>query len=209
MVTGTDLSAVKAEIVPRNCKLIIQDAEKEWDWEQKFDYIHSRMVMVGIRDWTRLVQQAFKALKPGGWIEMQDLNFPVQSPDNSASADSPLMRWSSLMIEGADKLGMDLKGASRIPQLLRDAGFEEVQVDTPLWPLGPWMEDEKSKKLGAMSEQNFLNGLPGFTTGFFSRGLGWTMEEIQKTVAEVTEQVNDPSSHAGINIPFIWARKPE
>ena len=43
-VTGTDLSPIQPDFVPPNCRFIIDNAEHDWAFEQKFDYIHSRMV---------------------------------------------------------------------------------------------------------------------------------------------------------------------
>jgi hypothetical protein len=208
-IIGTDLSLIQPPSTPENCTFLVEDAEKDWAWDRKFDYIHGRMVMVGIRNWLRLLQQSFKALKPGGWIEIQDLNFPIQCDDGTAAPDSPLMKWSDGMIEGAGKLGVDLTSASRLPQLLREAGFIDVLVEHHLWPLNSWQEDDRGKMMGELSLENFLKGLQGFTAGFYTRGLGWEMQAVQKLVIEVETQAKNPNSHAGIPIPIIWARKPE
>lgn len=76
-VIGTDLSPVQPHYVPPNCRFYIEDAETEWTFEEKFDYIHGRMLIVGIKNWARFFEQSFKYLKPGGWIELQDLSFPA------------------------------------------------------------------------------------------------------------------------------------
>jgi hypothetical protein len=65
------------------------------------------------------------------------------------------------------------------------------------------------KKMGELALQNFLNGLPGFTAGFFTRGLGWTMDAVQKIIADVQEQGRDPNSHVYLPMSMIWAKKPE
>jgi Methyltransferase domain len=47
--------------VPPNCQFEIEDAEDDWTFqENSFDYIHGRDFYHSIRDWRRLVQQAYE-----------------------------------------------------------------------------------------------------------------------------------------------------
>jgi len=78
-VIGTDLSPVQPKFVPLNCRFYIENAEDDWTFEEKFDFIHGRMLVVGIKNWARFFDQSFRHLKPGGWIELQDLNFPCRA----------------------------------------------------------------------------------------------------------------------------------
>ena len=41
-VLGIDLSPVPNEWVPPNCRFEIEDATKEWVWEERWDLIHMR-----------------------------------------------------------------------------------------------------------------------------------------------------------------------
>jgi len=80
IVVGTDLSPVQPHHIPPNCRFYIENAEDDWTFDQAeggFDYIHGRMLIVGIKNWKRFFEQSFLHLRPGGWVEMQDLNFPT------------------------------------------------------------------------------------------------------------------------------------
>ena len=69
-VTGTDLSPIQPTAVPTNCQFYVEDFENDWGWgEQKFDYVHTRMLVAAAKDWPKLFRQAYHALKPGGWVE--------------------------------------------------------------------------------------------------------------------------------------------
>lgn len=46
-------------------------------------------------------------------------------------------------------------------------------------PLNAWPRDERMKHLGELSEENWLQGLGGFTMGPFNRVLEWTKEQIE------------------------------
>jgi hypothetical protein len=43
-IIGTDLSPIQPAFVPPNCRSEVDDAEDEWVFLQKFDYIHCRML---------------------------------------------------------------------------------------------------------------------------------------------------------------------
>ena len=75
-VLGIDLSPVKPnKATPANCTFRIQDAEKPWQLGDigPFDMIHSRMILVGMRDWRSYIAKCYEHLKPGGWIELHEL----------------------------------------------------------------------------------------------------------------------------------------
>lgn len=60
-VIGTDLSMIQPDWVPPNLRFDIDDAELEWTFEpNSFDFIHNRNFVCSIRNWPRLVEQAFK-----------------------------------------------------------------------------------------------------------------------------------------------------
>jgi hypothetical protein len=47
--------------VPPNLEFIVDDVEDEWGYEhQPFDFIHARFLAGAIRDWPRLMKQAFE-----------------------------------------------------------------------------------------------------------------------------------------------------
>jgi SAM-dependent methyltransferase len=208
-VIGTDLSPIQPDYVPPNCRFYVENAEEDWSFDTPFDFVHARMLVIGIRNWSRFFEQAFASLKPGGYIELQDLNFPARCDDNTAPLDSPIMLWSNHMMEAAQRIGFDLSVSSRFPALLNAAGFVNVQYETYPWPINKWPKEKKMKNLGTWAHQNFLQGLHGFSMGFFMRVLEWEEEDVLELVAKVVEQAKDLNSHVYMPISFFWAQKPE
>jgi hypothetical protein len=47
-VTGTDLSPIQPELVPPNCRFIVENIEDDWVYREPFDFIHGRMLMLGL-----------------------------------------------------------------------------------------------------------------------------------------------------------------
>jgi ubiquinone/menaquinone biosynthesis C-methylase UbiE len=51
----------------------MDDAEKEWTFKDNtFDYIHLRGLGQGVSKWPYVLSEAFRCLKPGGFIEMAE-----------------------------------------------------------------------------------------------------------------------------------------
>jgi SAM-dependent methyltransferase len=209
VVIGTDLSPIQPSYIPPNCRFYVEDAENPWVFERTFNYIHGRMLVVGVKNWPEFFRQAYANLEPGGYIELQDLNFPLRCDDNTAPPDSPTMRWSSYMMEGAHNLGVDLDASNSFPTLLMAAGFRDIRSETHAWPINRWPKAQEMKERGMWVLQNFLQGLQGFSMAFFTRGLGWKPAEVEVLLSGVRKQMKDRRSHVYMPISFFWARKPK
>jgi trans-aconitate methyltransferase len=59
-VLGVDLSPIQPASVPPNCSFRVDNVEEDWIPEEKFDYIHSRAMVAGIKDWKRFFEQSFE-----------------------------------------------------------------------------------------------------------------------------------------------------
>lgn len=81
--------------MPPNCILEVDDVTKEWTYREKFDLIHLRM-MIGAFTKSQakeFYRQAYKHLKPGGWIEQVEICISFTSADNTILPDSALAKW--------------------------------------------------------------------------------------------------------------------
>jgi SAM-dependent methyltransferase len=130
-VIGTDLSPIQPPWVPPNLQFYIDDAESEWlfrDFE-KFDFIHGRALCGGIADWPALYAQAYRNLKPGGWMEMQDHECWINSDDDSMSRAPWCAEWIREVDRASLKFGKRLNIAHLHRQWMTEAGFENVSED--------------------------------------------------------------------------------
>jgi hypothetical protein len=113
------------------------------------------------------------------------------------------------MMTAAQTLGLNLEASNSFAALLAAAGFVDIQRETFAWPLGRWPRDKNMKEMGQWAQQNFLNGLSGFSLAYFTRGFGWQKPQVEELVEKVREQALSRKSHAYLPITFFWARKPE
>jgi SAM-dependent methyltransferase len=130
-VIGTDLSPIQPEYVPANCSFQIDDAEDPWTFSQPFDYIHGRLLATCFKNFPGVVKQAFDGLRPGGYLELQDV-VPTVCYDNSWEG-SEYQRWISLLVEGGKALGMDWDKAAKYKRYLEEAGFVDVEQVEFAW----------------------------------------------------------------------------
>ena len=68
-VLEIDLSPIQPTLVPCNCTFQVFNYEKTWNFVRRFDFIHARTPVGGIKNLDTLLAQAFKHLLPGGYIE--------------------------------------------------------------------------------------------------------------------------------------------
>lgn len=137
-VVGTDLSPIQPEYMPPNCSFIVDNAEAKWVFENKFDFIHGRMLLMGIHDWRRVFKQAWDNLKPGGFLEVSNPEFPVCSAEKDIDPESPFYKWSSLIRDAAEKNDINTLIVRKHKQTLEDQGFVSVKVQGLKWALDSW-----------------------------------------------------------------------
>lgn len=90
-------------------------------------------------------------LNPGGTIELIDIVYPIQSDDDTLSEDSPLYKWSKLLLSAFTAIGSPLDSALKYKEQLEEAGFVDVTVVKRKWPLNRWPKDPKHKQIGKSS----------------------------------------------------------
>ena len=195
-VLGTDLSPIQPEQVPPNCEFLIDDCTKEWIFHNPFDFIHTRAMVAAIKNWSRLFEQAHTNLKPGGYIECQELTFPVKCMEAGVTAEnSSLMRWSDLFFEAADRAGLDATGPRHLAPKLQQAGFVDINMKTYKWPLGRWAKGSREKLLGRYVYEDFWEALPSLSMGLFTRVLQWSRDEVEILLAECRQESKRRDRH--------------
>ena len=194
-VLGTDLSPIQPEWVPTNCKFEVDNAEADWVYNEKFDFIHGRMLCLGIHDWPRFFRQCWDHLKPGGWLEVQEVTLPIFCDDGSAAPDSALLKWGDLVKEAALKGGIDAAASNKFSEMLRAQGFVVMREEPIKWAVGHWPKGKLQKEIGAYTHQNILQALNAVTMALFTKQLGWSREAAEMFLVEARKDINDSKKH--------------
>jgi len=174
---------------------MVANAEHDWKFDHKFSYIHTRMLTLGMHDWTRFFKQAWDNLEPGGWLETSEVQFPGRRADAEDQRDSPFIQWGEHVSAGAQVAGIDAAASEKFTDQLQTQGFTNVDRVNVQWPVKPWARGEKSKYLGKLLYRNTLDAVPAIATGVFTKCLGWDKGQVDAFCKTVIKDVDDKNSH--------------
>ncbi|KXJ97142.1 S-adenosyl-L-methionine-dependent methyltransferase [Microdochium bolleyi] len=207
-VIGTDLSPIQPDWIPSNCEFFVDDAAQPWVFHERFDYVHTRMLTMGIADWDHIADQAYQVLQPGGFLEMQEFSIPLDSPDGSLAEGSALWEWGQKVREVCARLGIDSMAATKHADRLRARGYENVHDVQLLCPLGPWAKGSREKRLGYMARKDLYEGIDGISKRLLMIG-GDSAEDVDAFLAKCKEELLDPAIHVGLNLRVTWGQRPQ
>lgn len=205
-VVGTDLSAIQPHWVPPNVRFEIDNANDVWTFSKKFDYIHCRYFHMAIEE-KRLFQQAYDALKPGGWFEIRETALPLQCDDNTL-AGTPLLSWCEQMMKLGRKRGLNFDNPFRYRQWVEEAGFVNVKEHAQILPISPWPKDPHLKQIGKWIQFSFGEGLEGFSLQMWLEQTGWTYQEYQVFLALVRKDIQNRKVHGYLRSFTVCGQKP-
>ncbi|PKS05036.1 hypothetical protein jhhlp_008402, partial [Lomentospora prolificans] len=210
---GLDLSPIQPELVPPNVQFVVDDVEHEngWDYpENHFDFIHIRHILYSIKDRRALIERAFKHLKPGGYLEIQELHYDPRADDASLTEDTTYRLRDFLyhLSQGLRVLGSDLHAITHVEEDLSSVGFERVTATILKCPIGVWPKKPELSYCGDLLKTVILDGLKGLARKPFIHGLGWTMMQVEMLLVEVRRAVADTGFHTYLPFHMIHARKP-
>lgn len=88
-----------------------------------------RVLVGSIPDWEALFVEAFRALRPGGWVESHEGSVGVLSDDGSVTPTSALGQWPMIFTSFGDSIGRSFSivpdGVQR--KAMEAAGFVDIQ----------------------------------------------------------------------------------
>jgi len=206
-IVGTDLSPIQPSWVPPNLEFVVDDAEEPWTFPQKFDFIHERMMVGSFLSWESFLANAFRALKPGGYVELQDVH-TLNCDDSGDFPNTALYKWWDLVRQAFAASGRHMLAAVKSKDLMIKAGFEDVQEHVFKWPIGTWPKDRAMREIGLWSRENTVEALEGLAIGPLTRHLGWSADEVKILCAKARADIKNSAIHSYWCIHVIYGRKP-
>jgi hypothetical protein len=141
-------------------------------------------------------------MKPGAWIELQDIGQLVPAPGLPPTiySQTGIMTWYQTVVSAFEVAGRGVKAGELHASRLRAAGFVDIHDEIYHWPLTPWPDDPKLKELGLWSRENMLDCLEAWAIMPFTKFLGWTAEEVRECLEVARKDLKDP----GMGIRANW-----
>ncbi|KAJ8117647.1 hypothetical protein OPT61_g1183 [Boeremia exigua] len=197
-ITATDLSPIQPTWVPPNVKFEIDDAEASWTWPlDHFDLVHMRTMTGCIRDWPKLFAQAYAHTRPGGYIELQEMDYLGVIQPTSRNPGTAFHTWCTEQGSAALKVGVNLRTSVEfMKSSLETAGFVDVEVREFKLPIGPWPKQKRLRDAGLLQLSAMLEGIEGLSLRLFKFYDGWSLDELKVLLARVRAELKDPGCHA-------------
>lgn len=208
-VTGVDIAPTQPPLAPPNCYFEIDDIEEDWPYQPNhFDFVHGRDLLTAVRDWSRLLSQAYTHLKPGGWMQLASTIPDIQSDDHTLPDKSYYLEASRLYFEMAEKMGTSLEAPRRWAGQMRDAGFVEVQDVVYKIPMGTWPKSKRLRIIGRLEQMMLMEGFEAFMLRGYVEILNGRAEDLAFILAHARREITDQSIHTYVFFHVTYGRKP-
>ncbi|KAJ4328937.1 hypothetical protein N0V84_000506 [Fusarium piperis] len=207
---GTEISPIQPSWVPPNLEFQMDDCTQEWTFgENSFDFVHIRWLFGSIIDWTALFKQAYKTLKPGGYIETHEPSIRFESDDGTVNDKTAMGQLGKIFVEGGKKMGRSMTvledGIQR--KALEGAGFEAIEEANFKTPIGSWPHDPKQKEIARFQQLAVEQDTEG-TMIYVAALAGWSKEEVTVYIAQLRREFRSKDIHGYYRRKVLWARKP-
>lgn len=164
---GTDIDVSRfPQDMPEGISLMQRDMHQGWpsDWENRFDLVHQRLVLVGSRGDPRpFVNRLSELVKPGGWIQM------IEADQLIGEHDGPAMnQFMALMTAMVNHFGTPLKFAQDMAGWLREAGFIKIGESVVPYSMGPAQPNPELREQSIASFLTAVSGMVQFSKSTFS-----------------------------------------
>jgi SAM-dependent methyltransferase len=198
-VVGADIDTTKLEIARRqaaeqgltNVEFVFDDITHDHP-RGPVDVLHARFVLTHLADPARALSHMRAAVRPGGTIVLQDIDFRghFSYPESAA-----LWRYVDAYTRVVQQRGGDPNIGPRLPSLLAAAGFHDVRVNV----VQPVAVDGEAKLITPITMQNIADAV--LADGLMTRA------EIDALSQELYDFAHTPGTLGGVpRIVEAWAR---
>jgi hypothetical protein len=123
-----------------------------------------------------------------------------------------MREWYNYMCEGISKFGgggrkLDLD-LECVINMMREAGFINVNYRTFKIPLGSWAKDPVLKKAGEYQLRAMVDGIEGLTLAPLTRCLHWQWEEVKVLLAQARNDAQSKGRYYYLPGYVLWGQKP-
>ncbi|KAM5354448.1 hypothetical protein ACJ41O_001097 [Fusarium nematophilum] len=226
-VIGVDTTLVQPNIVPPNLTFEassaatlfvvipvltppqIDDIEHDWLWgEATFDFIHARELIMAVRDWPRLMSQAYTHLKPGSYFQLSGSVPDFRSDDGTLPPDSAYVEMGKIYFDMSERVGLSGWEPTRWREHLENAGFEDVVEKVLRIPTNPWPRDKHLKEIGAFELHHFRETIANVFARGYEQILGGDPDYFQVLLAKARQEVLNPNMHSWVPFYVVYGRRP-
>jgi SAM-dependent methyltransferase len=129
-VLATDLDPrFLARLAQHNLRVLRHDIVDGPLPARSFDLIHARLLLCHLPSRERVLDRMIEALKPGGWLVIEDFDGLSLPPNPTLNPAERLLRSSAAVRELLRSAGAELNFGRRVAGLLRERGMSDVNAE--------------------------------------------------------------------------------
>ena len=168
-------------------------------WDSRFVYVHQRLLIAALTThmWKSAVSEIFRVLRPGGWVELYEMGKPPRVGPYSTKMGSMLdALW--------DQKGLIWDHDHKLPVILAEVGFTQIQVDRRGLPMG-----HSAGQCGIDGNKDLMDIMYGMKTPVLKAG-GFGCVTTEAEYGEVVAKTGEEwyENNAVEDTFTIIARKP-
>jgi hypothetical protein len=122
--------------------------------------------------------------------------------------DHAIAQYWDLITEGLGALGVDFNATLQLADIMREAGFINVETRILHVPIGLWPKNKVLKTVGLYWRTILVDGLSPIALGPYMRGLKWSREQVDAWLVEVRKAYMDEWVHSHMPLHIICGQKP-
>ena len=118
-----------------NLEVWRHDIQKDWLPSEQFDLVHARLVLMHLPDREAALRRMLDALKPGGWIVVEEFDALSLLPDEATSPGEKNLRIRHAFQEVLTARGVDLRYGHLLAGRLEAHGLSSVgsEASVSMW----------------------------------------------------------------------------
>ena len=129
-VVVTDINTRYLDLIARdNIEIRRHDIVEDALDEQIFDVAHTRLVLIHLPRRQRAMERMIAALKPGGWLIVQEFDALSMPADPSMFASEHSLKSFDVMQRVMQARGVDARVGRRLLPMLEGAGLKSVEAE--------------------------------------------------------------------------------
>ncbi len=201
-VVGIDADPAHAQMAAEfaaeldGVEIMVADARSTGLPSGSFDLVHARTLLINVPRPEEVVAEMVRMARPGGWVAAMepDAAWTMCYPPHPA-----FTRICEIFPLAAGRNGADTTIGRRVPELFRQAGLADVEVDAVV-QMYPHGHSRRTVRLDLVRSMR---------TRIVEMGLA-TEAELEELDAAARAHLDDPRTIAVYGLLFLaWARRPD
>ncbi|KAF9053768.1 S-adenosyl-L-methionine-dependent methyltransferase [Hymenopellis radicata] len=205
-VIGVDLAPIQPRFELYNLE---QDRVNIPYSDEYFDLVHARSMFTGIRDYSQLIREISRVLRPGGLVILIESELtPLYTPADGVAPHIDVSTWYALWqvyTTCLQRHGVDPTVPARLHDIVVSTGrFENVVKRNGNIPVGFWPEESVSLTVGQLQWMDYELFLPALRPLFLTCELP---DRVDKLITEAQQVLYNPEARLMTRINIVHASK--